>query len=139
PEFDSPGHAASWGRAFPNLTVCLDALPHSKYAAEPPAGQLDPLEPFTYEVLDNLIKEWSVQFPDKRVHVGGDEINFACWKTSKRIRDYLKGSSSKKLELESVLWQPTERNSEDKDSSSSSPRPQELKETNYHYQSPEDR
>ncbi|KAF9186232.1 hypothetical protein BGZ51_002180 [Haplosporangium sp. Z 767] len=90
PEFDSPGHAASWGRSYPNLTVCLDAQPHAKYAAEPPAGQLDPLEPFTYTVLDGLIKEWAAQFPDNHVHFGGDEVNFECWKTSERLRDYIK-------------------------------------------------
>ncbi|KAF9387110.1 hypothetical protein BGX21_000649 [Mortierella sp. AD011] len=89
PEFDSPGHAASWGRSYPNLTVCLDAQPHQKYAAEPPAGQLDPLEPFTYTVLDSLVKEWTAQFPDKQAHMGGDEINFNCWKTSDRLRDYI--------------------------------------------------
>lgn len=89
PEFDSPGHAASWGRAYPNLTVCLDALPHSTYAAEPPAGQLDPLEPFTYTVLDTLVKEWSGLFPDSQAHIGGDEVNMNCWKTSKRLSDYI--------------------------------------------------
>ncbi|KAF9550844.1 hypothetical protein EC957_011391 [Mortierella hygrophila] len=89
PEFDSPGHAASWGRAYPNLTVCLDAQPHSKYAAEPPAGQLDPLEPFTYTVLDTLVKEWSGLFPDSQAHIGGDEVNMNCWKSSKRLSDYI--------------------------------------------------
>ncbi|KAG0290976.1 hypothetical protein BGZ96_005589 [Linnemannia gamsii] len=89
PEFDSPGHAASWGRSYPNLTVCLDALPHGTYAAEPPAGQLDPLEPFTYTVLDTLVKEWSGQFPDSQAHVGGDEVNMNCWKTSERLSDYI--------------------------------------------------
>ena len=89
PEFDSPGHAASWGRAYPNLTVCLDAQPHSTYAAEPPAGQLDPLEPFTYTVLDTLVKEWSGLFPDSQAHIGGDEVNMNCWKTSKRLLDYI--------------------------------------------------
>ncbi|KAF9132872.1 hypothetical protein BGW39_011165 [Mortierella sp. 14UC] len=90
PEFDSPGHAASWGRAYPNITVCLDALPHRTYAAEPPAGQLDPLEPFTYTVLDTLVKEWSAQFPDSQAHIGGDEVNMNCWKTSQRLSDYIK-------------------------------------------------
>ncbi|KAI1319433.1 hypothetical protein EDD11_004010 [Mortierella claussenii] len=90
PEFDTPGHTASWGRAYPNLTVCLDMQPHSQYAAEPPAGQLDPLEPFTYTVLNGLIKEWSVQFPDSQVHIGGDEVNFKCWKTSERLDDYIR-------------------------------------------------
>ncbi|KAF9114917.1 hypothetical protein BGX27_009464 [Mortierella sp. AM989] len=102
PEFDSPGHAASWGRSYPNLTVCLDAQPHQKYAAEPPAGQLDPLEPFTYTVLDTLIKEWGAQFPDNQVHVGGDEINFHCWKTSPRLRDYIE-HANRRDEYESAL------------------------------------
>ncbi|KAF9957999.1 hypothetical protein BGZ70_009345 [Mortierella alpina] len=89
PEFDAPGHTASWGRAYPNITVCLDMQPHNKYAAEPPAGQLDPLEPFTYTLLDGLVKEWASQFPDKHVHIGGDEINAECWKSSERLTDYM--------------------------------------------------
>ncbi|KAF9382666.1 hypothetical protein CPC16_009236 [Podila verticillata] len=102
PEFDAPGHTASWGRAYPNITVCVDALPHSSYAAEPPAGQLDPLEPFTYSVLDGLVKEWAAQFPDKHVHIGGDEINFNCWKTSQKLKDYI-DNPGKRQELESKL------------------------------------
>lgn len=95
PEFDAPGHTASWGRAFSNITVCVDVQPHSKYTAEPPAGQLDPLEPFTYKVMDGLIKEWSSQFQDNQVHIGGDEINFDCWKTSERLKDYIDHPSSR--------------------------------------------
>ncbi|KAF9408589.1 hypothetical protein BGZ94_002256 [Podila epigama] len=102
PEFDAPGHTASWGRAFPNITVCQDALPHSKYAAEPPAGQLDPLEPFTYKVLEGLIEEWAGQFPDKHVHIGGDEINYNCWRMSARLREYIE-VPERRLALEEVL------------------------------------
>lgn len=97
-----PGHTASWGRAYPNITVCVDALPHSSYAAEPPAGQLDPLEPFTYSVLGGLVKEWAAQFPDKHVHIGGDEINFNCWKTSQKLKDYIEKPGTRQ-ELESRL------------------------------------
>lgn len=67
--------------------------PHAQYGAEPPAGQLDPLEPFTYTVLGELIKEWAHQFPDAQVHIGGDEINFNCWKTSDRLRDFISNRS----------------------------------------------
>ncbi|KAG0335583.1 hypothetical protein BG000_007391 [Podila horticola] len=102
PEFDAPGHTASWGRAYPNITVCVDILPHSSYAAEPPAGQLDPLEPFTYSVLDGLVKEWAAQFPDKHVHIGGDEVSFNCWKTSQRLKEYI-NNPGKRQELESKL------------------------------------
>ncbi|KAG0099310.1 hypothetical protein BGZ93_008145 [Podila epicladia] len=102
PEFDAPGHTASWGRAYPNITVCVDALPHSSYAAEPPAGQLDPLEPFTYSVLDGLVKEWAAQFPDKHVHIGGDEVSFTCWKSSQRLKEYI-DRPEKRQDLESKL------------------------------------
>lgn len=102
PEFDSPGHAASWGRAYPNLTVCLDAQPHGKYAAEPPAGQLDPLEPFTYNVLDTLVKEWSGLFPDSQAHIGGDEVNMNCWKTSERLSDYI-SNENRRAEYEKAI------------------------------------
>ncbi|KAF9972447.1 hypothetical protein BGZ73_004429 [Actinomortierella ambigua] len=103
PEFDTPGHTASWGRAFPNITVCLDAQPHQTYAAEPPAGQLDPLEPFTYKLLYTLIGEWATQFPDKQAHVGGDEVNFNCWKTNERIRDYIQHSGRRNELTEQLL------------------------------------
>ncbi|KAF9162269.1 hypothetical protein DFQ26_003711 [Actinomortierella ambigua] len=96
PEFDAPGHAASWGRAFPNITVCLDAQPHQSYAAEPPAGQLNPLEPFTYKVLYTLIGEWAAQFPDNQAHTGGDEVNFNCWKTNIHLRNYIRHASRRK-------------------------------------------
>ncbi|KAG0216523.1 hypothetical protein BGX28_000037 [Mortierella sp. GBA30] len=103
PEFDAPGHTASWGRAYPNITVCLDAQPHSKYAAEPPAGQLDPLEPFTYTLLDGLVKEWAAQFPDKQVHIGGDEINAECWRLSDRLKDYIQNPGSRPAYEEPLL------------------------------------
>ncbi|KAF9938726.1 hypothetical protein BGZ65_012336, partial [Modicella reniformis] len=102
PEFDTPGHTASWGRSYPNITVCLDEQPHSQYAAEPPAGQLDPLQPFTYTLLDGLIKEWGAQFPDSQVHAGGDEVNFKCWRTSERLRDYI-SNPSRRAEYEKAL------------------------------------
>ncbi|KAG0338789.1 hypothetical protein BG004_007088 [Podila humilis] len=102
PEFDAPGHTASWGRAYPNITVCMDALPHSTYAAEPPAGQLNPLEPFTYTVLSGLIQEWAAQFPDSHVHIGGDEINFNCWKLAQQLKEYI-NSPDLRQDLEAKL------------------------------------
>ncbi|KAF9362894.1 hypothetical protein BGX34_005301 [Mortierella sp. NVP85] len=102
PEFDAPGHTASWGRAYPNITLCLDMEPHPEYGAEPPAGQLDPLAPFTYTLLNGLIKEWAEQFPDEQVHAGGDEINYKCWKTSDRVRDYVT-DPNRRAEYEKAL------------------------------------
>jgi hexosaminidase len=80
----------------------LDKEPHPEYGAEPPAGQLDPLEPFTYTLLNGLIKEWAEQFPDAQVHTGGDEINYKCWKTSHRVRDYV-SNPKRRAEYEKAL------------------------------------
>ena len=78
PELDTPGHAKSWGSAYPNVTVrgCssnADLVP------------LNPIEPFAATVADGLLTEFLA--PDggfrrsgmDRVHLGGDEVHTACY------------------------------------------------------------
>jgi hexosaminidase len=74
PEFDMPGHAASWGRGYPAL-VC--PCPGGETLLNPvPAGPGD-----VYDTLDGLLREFLPLFGSPPlVHLGGDEVfNTTCW------------------------------------------------------------
>ncbi|KAA0195675.1 Beta-hexosaminidase [Fasciolopsis buskii] len=76
PEFDVPGHTRSLAYSTPGvLTSCLPS-------AENPTihfGPLNPLSQATYTFLQALLTEVFSVFKDKFVHLGGDEVEFACW------------------------------------------------------------
>uniref|UniRef100_A0A4W2G797 Beta-hexosaminidase n=1 Tax=Bos indicus x Bos taurus TaxID=30522 RepID=A0A4W2G797_BOBOX len=95
PEFDSPGHTASWGKGQEDLlTPC--------YHAREPSGTFGPINPIlnsTYSFLSKLFKEISTVFPDEFIHLGGDEVNFNCWYEN-LVLDMI--SAMKKR---SVVWQ----------------------------------
>ncbi|XP_055488108.1 beta-hexosaminidase subunit beta isoform X2 [Leucoraja erinacea] len=97
PEFDTPGHTQSW-KGQPNLlTPC--------YNGETPSGTFGPINPAlnaTYDFMNRLFKEISWVFPDNFIHLGGDEVNFACWKSNPMITEFMLkqgfGSDYRKLE-----------------------------------------
>ncbi len=41
------------------------------------------------QVLSGLWSDVAAAFPERVFHMGGDEVNFACWNTSEAIRDHL--------------------------------------------------
>ena len=52
------------------------------YHASEPSGTFGPINPIlnsTYSFLSKLFKEISTVFPDKFIHLGGDEVDFNCW------------------------------------------------------------
>lgn len=88
PEIDIPGHAYSWGLAFPQLTV---SCPSTLTADIGPINvvPLDPTQEFTYTVVEAVINEVTQLFPDAYIHVGGDELQLECWNSSQAIQDYI--------------------------------------------------
>ncbi|XP_019614522.1 PREDICTED: beta-hexosaminidase subunit alpha-like isoform X2 [Branchiostoma belcheri] len=98
PEFDTPGHTASWGAGLPGfLTPCYDGTtPNGKYYAA------NPIRNTTYDMMTKLLKEVKDVFPDKYVHLGGDEVNFNCWKSNPDITKFMEtmgfGTDYSKLE-----------------------------------------
>ncbi|KAI8333762.1 glycoside hydrolase superfamily [Blakeslea trispora] len=88
-EIDMPAHTASIVESHPDYILCSDEF-WAAYAAEPPAGQLDPLNQHAFDLVKDIVKEASHTFPDRFYHIGGDEINTGCWELSKKIKDYTK-------------------------------------------------
>ncbi|XP_033940764.2 beta-hexosaminidase subunit alpha isoform X1 [Pseudochaenichthys georgianus] len=106
PEFDSPGHTQSWGKGQPDLlTPC--------YRGSTPSGTFGPVNPVlpsTYQFMTKLFKEVSSVFPDSYIHLGGDEVDFGCWKSNPDVRAFMQkmgfGGNFLKLEafyMESIV------------------------------------
>ncbi|XP_020257132.1 beta-hexosaminidase 2-like isoform X1 [Asparagus officinalis] len=101
PEIDTPAHTGSWAGAYPDIITCEDTfwLPSGsdwvdRLAAEPGTGQLNPLNPQTYEVVNNMIKDTVSLFPENFFHAGADEVTPACWKTDPSIQKFLSNNST---------------------------------------------
>ena len=88
PEFDTPGHVQQGLLTIKNLlTPCYDTKTGK------PDGTTGPLNPTldsTYNFLTQFYAEIKDVFPDKFVHVGGDEVSFACWQSNPEITKFMK-------------------------------------------------
>ena len=102
PEFDVPGHATTWVRAYPEL----GSSPH-QYIKEQESGNatkpyhiernsgifdatLDPTKKQTYTFLKKLFKEMAALFPDPYFHIGGDENEGKQWDANPAIQAFMK-------------------------------------------------
>lgn len=84
PEFDTPGHAFSWRGIKNLLTPC--------YSGGKPTGQYGPINPIidsNYDFLEGFFKEVAGRFPDKYLHLGGDEVPFTCWQSNPDITNWM--------------------------------------------------
>ncbi|KAJ0018368.1 hypothetical protein Pint_11669 [Pistacia integerrima] len=51
---------------------------------------LDVSNDFTFKVIDGILSDFSKVFKFKFVHLGGDEVNTSCWRTTSHISKWLK-------------------------------------------------
>jgi hexosaminidase len=88
PEFDMPGHAASWLPGYPQLGT--HAPPYEIVRGAGIFGSLiDPTKESTYRFLDGFIGEMARLFPDEYFHIGGDEVDPKEWNQNSRIRAFM--------------------------------------------------
>ncbi|XP_073007940.1 beta-hexosaminidase 2-like [Typha latifolia] len=105
PEIDAPGHTASWAKAYPEIVTCANKFwapaGGEQLAAEPGTGQLNPLNPKTYRVVRNVLRDVAELFPESFLHAGGDEVNTACWEDDPTVKSFIAagGTHDELLEL----------------------------------------
>jgi hexosaminidase len=89
PEIDVPGHASAILTAIPEI-----ASKKMEYKIERNAGifrpVLDPTNPMTYEVMEDIFAELAELFPCKYIHIGGDENAGLDWLENKGIAQFMK-------------------------------------------------
>ncbi|WP_397532735.1 family 20 glycosylhydrolase [Roseateles sp.] len=78
PELDLPGHCWALGLAYPEL-LCepRPGAAQRGFGVFPCA--VDPEQDALYEFIDGLLAEWAEVFPDRHVHLGGDEMAPQPW------------------------------------------------------------
>jgi len=91
PEFDVPGHAASWCTGYPEI------CPSDSSCKQP----LNVARNETFELIDNIVSECveddtennEPMFHDKFFHLGGDEVDTSCWEKDGEISAWLRNHS----------------------------------------------
>ncbi|EDQ89965.1 uncharacterized protein MONBRDRAFT_21466 [Monosiga brevicollis MX1] len=87
-EIDTPGHADSWKYGFPNVvTDCPNTI--ATYSSTISMTTLDPSQEETFQVLSDLFTDLSKIIEDPFIHMGGDEVFYACWKESARVTAFM--------------------------------------------------
>lgn len=94
PEFDMPGHSTSWFVGYPQL-----ASAPGPYQIDREWGisnhAMDPTRESTYRFLAAFIREMSELFPDRYLHIGGDECNGKDWDANPQIQAFMRAHGLK--------------------------------------------
>jgi hexosaminidase len=75
-EIDTPSHTACWCKGYGDSVCppkpCADGITRTP---------LDPSTNRTFDMVQQVLQELSVQFPEELLHVGQDEVDVGCWST----------------------------------------------------------
>jgi hexosaminidase len=88
PEIDVPGHTTSWLNAHPEWGAVAERRPPSTHFGVH-AACLDPTRPEVYGALERVFDDVARIFPDRFIHIGGDEVNPQWWSGSPTVRQFM--------------------------------------------------
>lgn len=88
PEFDLPGHSASWFVGYPELGSGTG--PFELQTGWIGDAIMNPAKEYTYNFLDDFFKEMATLFPDRYMHIGGDEAVATHWDENPEIQAFIK-------------------------------------------------
>ncbi|MGI9325957.1 MAG: beta-N-acetylhexosaminidase [Pseudomonadales bacterium] len=86
PELDVPGHVNSWLLGYPQWGT-ETAEPSRRFGVHQAA--LNPADESVYQALDRLFGELTEVFPDRYLHIGGDEVHPQWWQRSAQVQAYM--------------------------------------------------
>lgn len=88
PEIDLPGHTTALGAAYPELMAMPGpGRPETHWGVH--QAVLDPSNEQVYHFLANLLAEVAAVFPDRYLHIGGDEVLPDHWLGAPHIVDFM--------------------------------------------------
>lgn len=89
PEIGMPGHASAAIASYPLLGTQKEPIkvPESFGVVE---AIYNPASTKTITFIQDVLKEVSDLFPGSTIHIGGDEVKYDLWKSSKEIKAYMK-------------------------------------------------
>jgi len=88
PEFDMPGHSASWFVGYPQLASATGPFSMERELGIRDAA-MDPTREEVYKFIDDFIGEMATLFPDEYLHIGGDEVNGRQWAANTNIQAFM--------------------------------------------------
>lgn len=104
PEFDSPGHTDSFAPGLPDLH-CRCPYPDDREMKKLFLGPFDPTKNSTYAFVKDLFTEVHHRFPERYIHIGGDEVDPYCWRTNKDIKNFMDSNKWDAEQLQSYYEQ----------------------------------
>ncbi len=86
PEIDVPGHVNCWLTAYPEWG--LQAVePTTRFGVH--KACLDVSNETVYQALAQIFAEVAAIFPDRYVHIGGDEVHPAWWRQDSAVQSFI--------------------------------------------------
>ena len=73
------GHADSWELGHPGILTKCNTLNGLEIKQGWSYGPMNPIKEEVYTFLTAFFKEVATVFPDKLMHLGGDEVGTSCW------------------------------------------------------------